>query len=72
MLGQVHKARLKSNGKIVAVKILVPGIENRFRSDINTIRSFCQLAMPQHVTAFNEIEKQFCTGELIIFISGSY
>lgn len=32
-IGQVHKARLKENGKLVAVKILVPGIENKFRWD---------------------------------------
>jgi aarF domain-containing kinase len=32
-IGQVHKARLKGNGKLVAVKILVPGIENKFRWD---------------------------------------
>lgn len=32
------------------------------RCDIQNIRAFCRLAMPQHVTAFDEIEKQFCTG----------
>lgn len=64
-IGQVHKAVLKSNGKIVAVKLLVPGIEARFRSDIKTLKGFCELAMPQHVTAFDEIEKQFCTGTVI-------
>jgi hypothetical protein len=26
-----------------------------------TLKSFCRLAMPQHVSAFNEIEKQFVT-----------
>jgi aarF domain-containing kinase len=60
-IGEVHKATLKSNGKAVAVKLLCPGIEKRFRADIKTMKSFCQLAMPQHVPAFDEIEKQFCT-----------
>jgi aarF domain-containing kinase len=60
-IGQVHKAILRKNHEEVAVKILVPGIEQRFRSDIATLRAFCQLAMPQHVSGFSEIEKQFLT-----------
>ena len=60
-IGQVHKAVLRKNSETVAVKILVPGIESRFRSDIKTLRAFCQLAMPQHVSGFAEIEKQFLT-----------
>jgi len=65
-IGQVHKATLKSSGEVVAVKLLVPGIEDRFRSDIRTLKGFCKLAMPQHVTAFDEIEKQFLTGAKFI------
>lgn len=61
-IGQVHKAVLRKTGEVVAVKFLVPGIETKFRSDIRTLKAFCQLAMPQHVSAFDEIEKQFCTG----------
>jgi hypothetical protein len=38
------------------------GMEPKFRADIRTIKSFCELAMPQHVSSFDEIEKQFCTG----------
>ena len=60
-IGQVHKATLKSNGKTVAVKLLIPGMEETFRSDIRTIKTFCEMAMPQHVPAFDEIEKQFCS-----------
>ena len=60
-IGQVHKAVLRKNHEVVAVKILVPGIEDRFRSDIRTLRAFCKLAMPQHVSGFAEIEKQFLT-----------
>jgi hypothetical protein len=37
-IGQVHKAILRKNHEEVAVKILVPGIEQRFRSDIATLR----------------------------------
>lgn len=58
----MHKAVLRKNKEVVAVKILVPGIEQRFRSDIGTLRAFCKLAMPQHVSGFAEIEKQFLTG----------
>ncbi|KAJ1427475.1 ABC1 family-domain-containing protein [Ochromonadaceae sp. CCMP2298] len=60
-IGEVHSAVLRSTGQRVAVKLLCPGIEERFRADIKTLRSFCKLAMPQHVSAFDEIEKQFCT-----------
>jgi aarF domain-containing kinase len=60
-IGQVHKAKLRSSGNTVAVKLLIPGMEPKFRCDIRTMKAFCQLAMPQHVSAFNEIEKQFCT-----------
>jgi aarF domain-containing kinase len=62
-IGQVHRAVLKHTKQVVAVKILVPDIEKKFRSDIRTIKSFCELAMPQHVTSFDETEKQFCTGQ---------
>lgn len=61
-IGQVHKAVLRKNGQPVAVKLLVPGIEERFRCDIKTLKSFCELAMPQHVSSFAEVEKQFLTG----------
>eukprot|EP01041_Mallomonas_annulata_P007576 gene7576-15535_t len=60
-IGEVHKAKLKSTGADVAIKLQLPGIERRFRSDIKTLKSFCWLAMPQHLSAFDEIEKQFCT-----------
>lgn len=60
-IGEVHRARLRSTGEAVAIKIQFPGMERRFRADIRTLKTFCKLAMPQHVTAFDEIEKQFCT-----------
>jgi aarF domain-containing kinase len=61
-IGEVHRAVLKGSKKEVAVKLLCPGMEEKFRSDISTIKSFCRLAMPQHVPAMDEIEKQFITG----------
>jgi aarF domain-containing kinase len=60
-IGQVHRAVLRETGEVVAVKIQMPDIETWFRSDISTITSFCQLALPQFVPTFAEIEKQFCT-----------
>jgi aarF domain-containing kinase len=66
-IGQVHKAVLRATGEVLAVKFLVPGIEAKFRSDIRTLKSFCKLAMPQHESAFDEIEKQFCTGMSLLF-----
>jgi aarF domain-containing kinase len=60
-IGVVHRARLAADGREVAVKVMAPGIEQKFRSDIGTVKTFCQLAMPQHVSALDEIEKQFFT-----------
>lgn len=60
-IGEVHRATLKSTNEVVAVKILCPNMEQRFRSDLATIKSFCKLAMPQHVSGMDEIEKQFVT-----------
>lgn len=60
-IGQVHKAVLRKTGETVAVKFLVPGIENKFRKDIKVLKGFCEFALPQHAPAFEEIEKQFCT-----------
>ncbi|MEA3430101.1 MAG: AarF/ABC1/UbiB kinase family protein [Nanoarchaeota archaeon] len=41
-IGQVHKAKLK-NGKIVAVKIQRPGIEEQIKEDINIMRKLAKL-----------------------------
>jgi aarF domain-containing kinase len=38
-----------------------PGIEAKFRGDLETMKSFCELAQPQHVKPLEEIEKQFLT-----------
>ena len=62
-IGQVHRARLRGSGKQVAVKLQLPDMERRFRADVSTIRMFCRLATPQFVPTFDEVERQFCTGE---------
>jgi aarF domain-containing kinase len=58
-IGVVHRARLAADSALVAVKVMMPGIEGKFRSDIRTVKRFCQLAMPQHVSALDEVEQQF-------------
>jgi len=70
-IGQVHRATLRRTGEVVAVKIQLPGIEGRFRSDIHTLKSFCRLAFPQHVTSFDEIEHQFCSGTVAMLMEFS-
>lgn len=57
---KVHQAILL-DGREVAVKVQFPRIENRFRSDLKTIKRFCTMALPQHVQPLEEIEKQFLT-----------
>jgi predicted unusual protein kinase regulating ubiquinone biosynthesis (AarF/ABC1/UbiB family) len=58
-IGQVHKARLAKNGRLVAVKIQSPEAERLFRSDIKTAKSFCSIFAPEQVIVFDEIESQF-------------
>jgi aarF domain-containing kinase len=60
-IGQVHRAKLRSSGEVVAVKVQYPGIEDKFRADIDTTIRFCQLALPSQVPALKEIRKQFLT-----------
>ncbi|SPQ98558.1 unnamed protein product (mitochondrion) [Plasmodiophora brassicae] len=59
-IGQVHKAKLK-DGRPVAIKVQIPGIEAKFRNDIATAKRFCEIAQPAHLGYMNEIEKQFLT-----------
>jgi ubiquinone biosynthesis protein len=42
-LAQVHKARLRTTGEAVAVKVLRPGIERAFRRDIDGMRLIARL-----------------------------
>jgi len=59
-IGQVHQAKLH-DGREVAVKVMHPGSEKLFRSDLKTLRYFCEIAMPQFVPGLDEIERQFLT-----------
>ena len=57
-IGQVHRARLKTNGKVVAVKVQYPEAQELFQEDMHTIRSFCELLAPEHVVVLSALEKQ--------------
>jgi aarF domain-containing kinase len=58
-IGQVHRAVLKKDGRSVVVKVLYPGVESTFRGDIAIVRRFYEVALPEHVTLLDEVEKQF-------------
>jgi aarF domain-containing kinase len=60
-IGQTHRARLKSTGQMVAIKIQSPGAEALFRHDVKGARRFCSWFVPEQVIIFDEIEKQFLT-----------
>lgn len=60
-IGQVHRARLRDSGQLVAVKIQYPGIERKFRADIDSVELFCKYLMPQNTAYFAEIKRQFVT-----------
>lgn len=60
-IGQVHRARIRETGQEVAVKIQYPGIEEKFRADIDTVEMFCKYLMPQNTAYFAEIRRQFET-----------
>ena len=69
-IGQVHRARLHG-GKEVVIKIQSPGIEKKFRADMATTISFCELAMPQHVPPMKVIRYNSNTRfALIVYICG--
>ena len=60
-IGQVHRARLKSNGKRVVVKVQNPEAERTFRGDVFALKVVVDEFMPQFSVAFAEIERQFAT-----------
>ena len=60
-IGQVHRARLRSTGAWVAVKIQFEDAETLFRGDIANMRAFAQIAQPEQAIIFDEIERQFMT-----------
>ncbi len=47
-IGEAHRATLL-DGREVVVKVMMNGIEQKFRADLSTIIMFCKLAQPQHV-----------------------
>lgn len=60
-IGQVYKARLRSNGKEVAVKVQAPNAESQFKADLVATKNFCTFALPHLVVSLEEIERQFQT-----------
>ncbi|UPR02126.1 serine/threonine-protein kinase [Chloropicon primus] len=59
-IGVVHRAKLR-DGRVVAVKVQFPDIEERFRNDLKTVKRFCSFALPSHMPFLDEIERQFLT-----------
>jgi len=58
-IGQVHRATLRESGENVVVKVMYEEVERQFRGDVKTARYFVSMAMPVHLPALTEIEKQF-------------
>lgn len=42
-LGQVHKAKIKSTGELIALKVQYPGVEEAIESDLKAMRSFMKM-----------------------------
>jgi hypothetical protein len=60
-IGQVHRARLKSNNQRVVVKVQNPEAERTFRGDVFALKTLVDVFAPQYAVAFAEIERQFAT-----------
>lgn len=60
-IGQVHRARLRSSGQKVVVKVQNPEAERTFRGDVFALKVVVDTFMPQLSPAFDEIQKQFAT-----------
>ena len=59
-IGQVHRATLKDGTKVV-VKVMYPDTEVFFKGDVFALRRFCEIAKPEVLITFKEIEEQFKT-----------
>jgi len=57
-IGQVHRARLRSNGMEVAVKVQYPEAKILFEDDIHAIRSLCERFAPEQVCTLEALEEQ--------------
>ncbi len=42
-LGQVHQARIKATGELIAIKVQYPGVDKAIDSDLRALRSFLNL-----------------------------
>lgn len=70
-IGQVHKAVLKSpwdksddrytGGKVVAVKVMHPNAQDRFRHDFQVFKWLCRVALPGWKPVLQELERQIMT-----------
>lgn len=70
-IGQCHRAVLKpawgSNrndyvgGEVVAVKVMDPNAESRFRHDFQVFRWLCRVALPGWTPFIDELERQLMT-----------
>ena len=58
-IGQVHRATLRASGARVVVKVMYPEVEGQFRGDLFAAKKFAAVALPEHVQALEEVEKQF-------------
>lgn len=61
-LGQVHRARRKSDGKWLAMKIQYPGVDRAIEGDLSALRSIFSIAKfipkgPQYEEIFKEIRQ---------------
>lgn len=59
-LGQVHKAKRKSDGQWLAMKIQYPGVDRAIESDLNSLRSLLSISKlipmgPQYDALFKEV-----------------
>eukprot|EP00985_Skeletonema_marinoi_P020325 scaffold12044_cov103-Skeletonema_marinoi.AAC.4 len=62
-IGQVHKAKLtpEFGGETVAVKVMHPNAETRFRNDFKIFRTLCKVALPGWDPILRELEMQMMT-----------
>ena len=62
-IGQVHKAKLtpEFGGDTVAVKVMHPNAEARFRNDFKIFRALCKVALPGWDPILRELEMQMMT-----------
>ena len=57
-IGQVHRARLRTSGREVAVKVQYPEARALFRGDIHAIRKMCEWFAPEQVCTLDALEQQ--------------